>query len=159
QFVMRYATAVHAYFDALLGDPHDAEDAFQKFCLRVVEKGFAGADPERGRFRDYLQKAVRDFALNFRRDRLQAAAEMQLDRVAAAATWPDEEGRWLAEWQRCLLDRAWRALEVQQAGDHFYAVLRLAADYPDETSEQLAQRLSEQCRQPFRAHAFRKQLS
>src|SRR5215470_5047034 len=68
QFMLRYATAVRAYFEALLRPPYDAEDAFQRFCLRVVEKGFALAQADRGRFRDYLKRSVRNFALNYRRD-------------------------------------------------------------------------------------------
>jgi DNA-directed RNA polymerase specialized sigma24 family protein len=155
-FMLRYATAVRAYFGAILTDFHDAEEAFQKFCLRVVEKGFAGADPERGRFRDYLKQAVRNFALNYRRDQTRPPAAVDPGELPVT---PDLDGRWLAEWRRLLLDRAWRALEVQQAGEHYATVLRLAAEFPDETSQQLAERAARLIGRPLRADAYRQQLS
>jgi RNA polymerase sigma-70 factor (ECF subfamily) len=160
QFMLRYAIAVRGYFGALLADPHDAEDAFQKFCLRMVEKGFVRADPDRGQFRDYLKRTVRNFALNYRRDQPRPQGARPADQLLATDdAAPDRDQRWLAEWQRLLLDRAWRALEAQQAGELFYTVLRLAADFPDESSQQLADRASRVAGKPLRADAFRKQLS
>jgi hypothetical protein len=126
----------------------------------MVEKGFVRADPDRGRFRDYLKKAVRNFALNYRRDQPRSQGALPADQLPATDdAAPDLERRWLAEWQRLVLDRAWRALEVQQAGELFYTVLRLAADYPEESSQQLADRASRVAGKPLRADAFRKQLS
>lgn len=64
QFVMRYAPAIHNYLCALLKNPHDADEVSQEFLLRVQQHGFANANPERGRFRDYLKKAIRNAGLN-----------------------------------------------------------------------------------------------
>ena len=41
---------------------HDADEVLQELLVWVTERGFAGADPARGRFRDYLRAAVRNAA-------------------------------------------------------------------------------------------------
>src|SRR5262249_48902478 len=109
-FMLRYAVAVHEYLAVLLPPPYDAEDAFQKFCLRMVQTGFARASADRGRFRDYLKKAVRNFAWNYRRDHAALAGAVDVAQIADD-TVPGSDAHWLADWQRTLLNRAWRGLE------------------------------------------------
>jgi RNA polymerase sigma factor (sigma-70 family) len=158
QFVLRYAPAVRKYLEALLRDPHDADEVEQEFLARVVERGFPNADPGRGRFRDYLKVAVRNAALNHLRRKRQAPPA-DLDRLALAA--PEDEQAWVAEWQRCALNKAWRALDQHQArtpGNLAHTVLRLSVDHPDEDSEALAARAAAAAGRPLRAGAFRQQL-
>src|SRR4051812_44626670 len=61
----RYGGAVYRYLLAALRDPDAAEEVAQDFALRFVRGDFKRADPERGRFRDYLRasliRAVRDY--------------------------------------------------------------------------------------------------
>ena len=60
-----------------------------------------------------------------------------------------------------MLDLAWKALEQEerrQRGDVAHTVLRLRIEFPDDTSEQLASRLSEKLGQPVRADAVRQKL-
>ena len=159
RFVLRYAPAVSRYLGALLRDPHDADEVAQEFLARVVERGFANADPGRGRFRDYLKMAVRNAALNYLR-RKRRAPRPDVDRLELAG--PEEEQAWVAEWQRCALAKAWRTLDQHQArtpGNLFHTVLRLSVDHPDEDSEALAARAAALAGRPLRADAFRKQLS
>src|SRR5213080_1066670 len=54
----RYGGAVRAYLLGLLRDPHAADDLTQEFALTLVRGGFKGADPQRGRFRDYVRAAL-----------------------------------------------------------------------------------------------------
>jgi RNA polymerase sigma-70 factor (ECF subfamily) len=164
QFVTRYATAIRKYLDVLLRNPHDAEEVTQEILLLVVRQGFAGADPARGRFRDYLKRSVRNAALQRRRHKRTAQlGEAELARLAAAdPAFPRAEQEWAAEWRECLLNRAWRALEEHQRqspGNLAYTVLRLAVEYPDATSADLAERARRETGQPLTAAAFRKQLS
>ncbi len=160
QFVLRYAPAVRKYLDALLRDPHDADEVAQDFLTRVVERGFAHAEPGRGRFRDYLKTSVRNAALtHLRRKRRSVCAD--LGRLPLAG--PDAAERaWVAEWQRCALSKAWRSLDRHQArtpGSLAHTVLRLSVDHPEEASEALAARAAGLAGRPLRADAFRKQLS
>jgi RNA polymerase sigma factor (sigma-70 family) len=156
RFLMRYGRAIRKYLDALLKNTHDTDDVSQDFLLRVLEHGFAGADPDRGRFRDYLKRAVRNAALTrLRRKASTPVTPGMLEDLAA-------EEEFVRDWRRCLLDRAWRGLESHQRrspGNLFHTVLRLAVDHPEEDSEQLAARAAERSGRPLRADAFRKQLS
>jgi len=63
--VMRYSPAIRCYFQLLIRNEHDAEETTQEFFLRIVRVGFPRARRERGRFRDYLMRAVRNAALKF----------------------------------------------------------------------------------------------
>jgi hypothetical protein len=159
-FTLRYAPAIRAYLLALLGDAHEADEVAQEFLLRVVERGFAQVSPEQGRFRDYLKTSVRNAALSrLRRQRPGSLGEALAEELCGA---DDAEARWLGDWQRCLLDRAWRALEAHQRqspGNLCYTVLRVSADHPDEDSTALAERTSALAGRAVRPDAFRKQVS
>jgi hypothetical protein len=163
RFVMRYAPAIRAYLERLLPDPHDAEDAAQDFLLKGILRGFVRAEPLRGRFRDYLKAAVRNAALTSLQRRTTAAPG---DAGLAGLADPRSEARadegWMAEWRRCVLDRALQALEHHQQrapGNLFYTAVRLTLDYPEEDSVALAARAAALTGRPVGAAAFRKQLS
>jgi RNA polymerase sigma-70 factor (ECF subfamily) len=163
QFVRRYATAIRKYLEALLRNPHDAEEAAQEIMLHFVKQGFAKADPARGRFRDYLKRAVRNAAFKRQRKRPVQLGEEDVARLAVTdPAFVRAEQEWLAEWQRCLLNRAWRALEEQQQRSPrnlAHTVLRLTIEHPDEDSPELAERAGRESGRPLKVEAFRKQLS
>lgn len=161
QFVLRYAPAIRNYMGALIKNQHDAEEAAQDFLLRAVKQGFHSASPDRGRFRDYLKAAVRNAAFKHLQRRhaipLGDALAVVLDHAVQRA---DQD--WNSDWQRCLLQRVWRALERHQSDNPAnlcHTVLRLAVDYPEEDSNVLAGRAAALSGRPLRADAFRKQLS
>lgn len=162
--VMRYAPAILAYLTMLLKNPTDAEDVAQDFLLRVIKDGIVHARKDRGRFRDYLKRAVRNAAItHLRKKRRPSALETTLALQAGRESVADEaDRRWLADWQQCLLDRAWTVIEQHQKdtpGNLFHTVLQVAVENTAEDSESLAARLSVQIGRPVRADAFRKQLS
>ncbi len=93
--------------------PEDAEDAVQSFFLELLERDFPeGIAEGRGRFRNYLKKALKHFLLNVRRDRGRAK------RGGLVRLFPLEEARQIAsregdpeqifdqEWIKTLLQRA-----------------------------------------------------
>lgn len=161
-FTLRYAPAIRRYLGALVDGVHDQEEVLQDFLCRVMQDGFQCYERDRGRFRDYLKGALRNAARrHFReRDKHETAADVDLDQLPAIAT---HELDWNAEWTQCLLDRAWEALHKFQLtaaeGNLCHTVLRLTADHPDDSSDQLAARASELVGRPLRADAFRKQIS
>jgi DNA-directed RNA polymerase specialized sigma24 family protein len=160
--VMRYASAVQKYLQALIHNHHDAEEVGQDFLLLVSKHGLPRLRQDRGRFRDYLKKCVRNAACNFlRRDHKTKLKELDIAQHAGGSeTEIDEE--WIGEWRRCVLDRAWGRLrrhEEQSRGSLACTVLRLHVDFPDESSDVLAEKVAALTGKPIRAEAFRQQLS
>src|SRR5262249_29082151 len=153
--------AIRAYLLALLGE-EDADDVAHNFFVRVVERGFERAAPDHGRFRDYLKIAVRNAAVShLRRKQRQPRTTEALEH-----TLPGPDGaadrEWLREWQACVLERAWRALERHQRGSPgnlFHTVLRTHVDHPEEGSPAQAGRVAAASGRPLSAEAYRKQLS
>jgi RNA polymerase sigma factor (sigma-70 family) len=161
RFVLTYGPAVHAYVRAIIRDEDAADEVLQDLVVGVAERGFAAADPERGRFRDYLRAVARNAALRHLRGKARRpATDGDLDRLAAD---PGADTTWVAQWRRCVLDKAWRGLERHQraagAGNLSYTVLRIAVEHPDEDSSQQAERAAALSGRPLTPEAFRKQLS
>src|SRR5262245_5988742 len=62
--VLRYASAIRRYLGAVLRSRDDADELAQEVIVRLMRGDFAGADPSRGRFRDFLKTAVRNMVSN-----------------------------------------------------------------------------------------------
>jgi RNA polymerase sigma-70 factor (ECF subfamily) len=167
QFVMRYARAIQSYLNALIRDWPAAQDVCQDFLLNVLSRGFAQADPDRGRFRNYLKAVVRNAAFMYfrrqkfeRREPLDAEQRAIVDPSSLGGSEGDADRQWVEDWQKCVLDRAWDALLRRQrrsGDDLFYSVLRISADHPDAESDELAQRLSERLGRPISPGSYRMQ--
>jgi len=164
QFLLLYGPAIGKYLVTIIKNPHDADEVAQDILARFLQEGFARASPDRGRFRDYLKVSVRNAAMS----RLRKKHAVALPEAAMQQLADPEEGleaverAWLAEWQRCILDKAWRGLdqhERRSPGNLFHTVLRISADHADEDSKQLAECVAKQIGRPLTPEAFRKQLS
>src|SRR5207244_10661276 len=90
RLVQRYSGAVYSYLLAAVREREAAEDLFQEFALRVVRGDFGRADPERGRFRDYLRRALISLVHDPQRAR-QAWPKALPDRPEPAAPTPTPE--------------------------------------------------------------------
>src|SRR5215203_2165404 len=69
QLMDRYAGAVHRYLLGALRDPDAAAELGQEFALRFLQGGFHRADPARGRFRDFVKRALRNLMVDYERGR------------------------------------------------------------------------------------------
>jgi len=157
--VLRYLPAIRRYVGALLQRDQDADDVTHDVVVRLLAGDFAGADPNRGRFRDLLRVAIHNMIRN-RWAQQKRRKTVDLD-VGLVAEEEPEQDVWLPEWRQGVLDLAWKALE-QQEKDHpgsvAYTVLRLRAKHPEDSSEQLAQRLSQVVGMAVRADTLRQRL-
>jgi RNA polymerase sigma-70 factor (ECF subfamily) len=157
--LQRYCGAVYRY---LLGAVHDlevAEDLAQEFALRFLRGDFRRADPERGRFRDYLKTALIHLVNDYHRARQRWPRGLAPDAPEQAAAPQDDaaaERDFLTSWREELLERTWRALaEANPAG---HAVLRLRVEEPEMPSSQMAEQLGAQLGKPVTAAWVRKAL-
>ena len=138
----RYGGAVHHYLLGALHDPALADDLFQEFALRFLQGDFRRANPQRGRFRDYLRTALIHLVHDYHRARQQQPQSLPTGGdVLAAPPVDDAESvqLFLAGWRAELLERTWKALA--QSNPAYYAVLRLRTQDPELESAQLAERV------------------
>jgi RNA polymerase sigma-70 factor (ECF subfamily) len=160
QLVQRYGGAVYRYLLAALRDPHAADDLAQEFALSLVRGDFHKADPERGRFRQYVKTVLFHLVSRYRKQQqaqprpLPAGVPDLADLVPAPAEDPDRQFR--ESWRDELLARTWEALAEAQPA--FYTVLRFRAAHPKMPSSQMAEGLGRELSKPLTAGAVRQTL-
>lgn len=156
----RYAGAVHRYLLGALRDPDAAADLDQEFALKFLRGEFHNANPARGRFRDFVKRAVRNLLINHQRARQRRPLALA-DEYDPADDAPGVEATFDADfarsWRSELLARAWDALEDLQdrTGQPYFTVLRCRVEHPEARSDALAGLLSERLGRPLTAGGVR----
>jgi RNA polymerase sigma factor (sigma-70 family) len=180
--VLRYYRAVFRYLRAMVGDADVAEDLTHEFVVRFLTGEFRRAHPSRGRFRDFLKRALRNMVIDYwRRKRVEqekvsfrlpggrqgvpagggvgrpgprlCPADPHADPVAADRAF--RQG-----WRAEMLTRAWEALaRFQDRTRHAYhTVLRFRAVNPQDRSAEQARLLSICLGKPVTEVAYRQLL-
>jgi RNA polymerase sigma-70 factor (ECF subfamily) len=156
--ILRYEPAIRRYLRRAAGTPDAAEEVFQEFGVAVVEGKLRGADPARGRFRDYVKAALRHLVAKYhakrgRGPRSPGGGSPALETVPAPGP-PDD--RFDEAWRDALLARAWAALAaVNRAG---YEALKCRAEHPELSSRDLAGRLAARLGRPLTAEGVRQSI-
>jgi RNA polymerase sigma factor (sigma-70 family) len=161
ELVLRYSSAIRSYVRAILRDEARADELAQDAVVRLLSGDFAGADPNRGRFRDLLKVSVRNMARNhWEKENRRRPAAVDVQDVTATSS-ASEDSAWLSSWRQNALDLTWSALESferSQPGSSAVAILRLRARFPEASSDELVQRLTEKTGQAISPEALRQQL-
>jgi RNA polymerase sigma-70 factor (ECF subfamily) len=159
ELVTRYGGAIYRYLLGMLRDRDLAEDLAQEFAYRLVRGDFSKANPQRGRFRDFLKAALRNLVIDYWR---KARPDQMPDDITDPPDHrdPGSDEVFLERWREELLERAWEGLEEaeQSTGQPFYTLLRLKADNPALRSSQIAEHMSKKLRRPITETAVRKTL-
>jgi RNA polymerase sigma-70 factor (ECF subfamily) len=149
QLVLRYYGAVYRYLLAMLRDPNAARDLTQEFAVAFLRGDFKRADPDRGRFRDYLKKSVRCLVLNYwaRTNRVGEVLRRLTDDAKATpevGQAPPADQGFIDGWREELLARTWEDLErmERETGAPHFSVLRLKTQHPELRSARLAEVLA-----------------
>jgi RNA polymerase sigma-70 factor (ECF subfamily) len=158
-----YGGAVRRYLLASLKDPDAADDLFQEFAVRILRGDLGGADPERGRFRNFVKGVLFHMIANYHKRERGKFRQMDPNLPEPAvqpATTLDSDREFLTSWRDELLARSWAGLAAveQETGQPFHTVLRFRADHPDLPSPRLAEELSTQLQRPFTAAGVRQTL-
>jgi RNA polymerase sigma factor (sigma-70 family) len=159
--VLRYVPAVRRFVGGMVRNDQDADDLTQDIVARFLSGGFAGAAASRGRFRDFLKTAVANAVRDhWRRQKRRHGVDYDVAAVAGSED-SGEEDAWDAEWRARVLGLVWDAMQEQQLrqpGSHSYTLLKLRTEFPDDTSEQLADKFMGWTGAPLRADALRQKL-
>jgi hypothetical protein len=182
KMVLRYSDAIRAYAGRLLPTGEDAENVHLAVVQSMLQGRFSKGLGEKGRFRFYVKRAVRNAVLNYQRQRFREqsflkrfwsarvgrqsgfgeGAEGVAGPAADAAVEAAELGIWRATVLNRAIEAALKALEEyerqQQERDRpnvYHTLARLLIEHGEDTSDQLAQRLGEQVGGQFNASQVR----
>lgn len=162
QLLERYGKSVYRYLLAAIRDSDAADELYQEFALRFVRGDLGGADPARGRFRDYLKGVLSHLVGDFYRRKRKQPLPLHADYEPAAAANDSaiSDDAFIESWRNELLNRAWNSLLKleRQNGQPFHTVLQYRAAHPEKRSEQMAQELSDQLDKPVNAAWVRQTL-
>ncbi len=156
--VLRYATAIRRYVGGMIRQTDDADELAQDVVMRLMKGDFGGADPKRGRFRDLLKTAVRNMVHNhWDKSNRRKTTDAELDTIGQ----PNDDSNWDHEWQSQVLALAWAGMkefERKNPTNPAFTLLQLRTKFPDDTSDELAKRLSTATKTTVRADTCRQML-
>ena len=141
------------------GDLAAADVLTQDFALSLVRGQFRRADPQHGRFRNYVKTVLFHLVSNYRKrqQKLPHPLPAESPELANLASPPEDAGQQFDEnWRQALLSRALQRLaEIQPA---YHAVLQFRAANPKMPSSEMAARLGEQLGKVHTADGVRQSL-
>jgi RNA polymerase sigma-70 factor (ECF subfamily) len=161
ELLQRYYWPVYRYLFGALRDPDAANDVFQEFSLRFLRGDFRRADPEKGRFRDFLKTTLYHLIVDFQRRKSRSKVQaLDMERHEPAVTderFAEADREFAESCRQDLLERTWKAFEEAQrkADRPYFAVLRCRADNPGMSYDEMAEHLSRQFNRPLNTEATR----
>jgi RNA polymerase sigma factor (sigma-70 family) len=164
ELMRRYRRAVYRYLLGALREPEAAEELTQEFALRFLRGDCRQADPERGRFRDFVKGVLYHLIVDYHRRKRVQPQRLPANggEPAAADPGPGDlfDRGFRDSWREELLARAWDGLaRIQdESGQPFHTVLRFRIDHPDARSAEMAKELSVQLEHAVTADWVRQTL-
>ena len=156
RLIGRYHDAVGRYLKLKLRDENLADEVAQEFWTKLLTHKLAGADPSKGRFRDYLRTVLHRLIIDhFRGRKVQPLPPGDLLDPSS----PDQE--FDDVWRETLIDRVWLRLqtfEVSTPKNRYATVLKLRRESPDASIDDLAEELGKKLGGRVTPEAFRKTL-
>jgi RNA polymerase sigma-70 factor (ECF subfamily) len=160
--MLRYQVAVYRYVLRAVRDPHVADDLYQEFALRFVRGDFKRADPQQGRFRDFLKAALNHLIVDhLRKQRRSVPITAQTaDPASELSPVPNSDREFLSIWLAEMMARAWAALAdyERRTGQYLYTVLRFRTDHLGVKAPQMAEQLATKVGKPLTPGWIRKRL-
>jgi RNA polymerase sigma factor (sigma-70 family) len=144
ELLRRYCGAIYRYLLAALRDPAAAEELSQEFALRFVRGAFKNADPEKGRFRDFVKTSLYHLIVDYRRRRQSQPGPLPEHLAGLEEPTDAGDAEFLRHWRGEVLGRTWEALAAHEVdtGQLFHTVLRWRVEHPQSPAAELAEQLS-----------------
>jgi RNA polymerase sigma factor (sigma-70 family) len=156
KLIARYHDAVERYLRLKLRDENLADEVKQEFWTKLLTGKLAGADPSKGRFRDYLRTVLHRLIIDhFRTRKIQQLPPGEL----IDPSKPDDDFDHV--WRELVIKRVWSRLETYEVTtpkNRYATVLHLRVDEPEAPIDDLAQALSKRLETRISPEAFRKTL-
>jgi RNA polymerase sigma-70 factor (ECF subfamily) len=162
QLLERYMKAVRRYLIGAVRNIEVADELAQEFAVRFMRGDLHRADPNRGRFRDFVKGVLFHLIADHHRRLKRTPAGLPDGSIFDdQATDPSENDKQFVEsWRREMLDLAWSALQKHQdeTGQLYYTVLQHRAKQPDQRSAEMSECLSTELGKPVNAAWVRQTL-
>lgn len=156
----RYGGAVRRYLLGLLRDPHAADDLTQEFAIRLLTGGFHGADPNKGRFRNYVKTTLFHLVSGYLRKQRAGPGPLANEALVEAEQRSSDpavaDAGFDQAWRAELLSRTWSALA--NAHTTYHTVLQARAAHPSLSSDDLAPKVTEMLGKPITPANLRQTL-
>jgi len=156
ELIGRYHDAVERYLQLKLRDRNLADEVFQEFWTKLLTHKLAGADNNKGRFRDYLRTVLHRLIIDhFRTRKLQPLPPGDLLDPAS----PDAD--YDRVWREAVIKRVWSRLDTYELNtpkNRYATVLHLRVSNAKASIDELAIQLGEQNGSKVTPEAFRKTL-
>src|SRR6266404_3646661 len=112
QLLERYGCAVQRYLRKVLRDPDAANEVFQEFALQLFHGDLHGADPKRGRFRNFVKGTLFHLIADYHKQQRKWPRPLPDDGAEPATNSEDVDSdpQLVESWCEELLARAWVAL-------------------------------------------------
>ncbi len=147
QFMKRYHRAIYRYLLGALRDPDAADEVFQEFALEFLRGGLRHADPNRGKFRNFVKGVLIHLVSRYHK-RQRARPELPGSEIVDPATPAEDSDKldreFTENWRCELLAHTWSALSAieQETGQPFHSVLRFRSEHPKMPSSEMAEQLT-----------------
>lgn len=152
----QYGGAVRRYLLGTLRNEDAADEVFQEFALKFVRGDFEKANPDKGRFRQFVKTVVYRLIVDYQRRqkkdrRHKDLADLQADLEPTVTE--QMEAAFTSSWRGELLARSWTKLEEVEtkSGKPYYTVLRLRVDNPKLRSPEIAAELTKKLGRDIKA--------
>ena len=156
KLIGKYHDAVVRYLKLKLRDEHLADEVTQEFWAKLLTGKLAGADPSKGRFRDYLRTVLHRLIIDhFRGRKIQQLPPGDL----LDPSRPDADFDHV--FREAVIKRVTLRLQTYEATtpkNRYATVLQLRIENPEAPIEELSARLGLQLGGKVSPEAFRKTL-
>ena len=141
-------------------------DLTQEFASRFLRGDFNKANPERGRFRDFLKVSLRNLVMDhFRKQKFaREKGPRHLPDESSIPGAPADQGAddqaFVSSFREEVLARTWEALaEIQRSGRQpYHTVLRFKIQHPEMPGPEMAESLSRDLGKPITDQAMHQTL-
>jgi RNA polymerase sigma-70 factor (ECF subfamily) len=160
KLLRRYSGAVYRYLVSVTRDVNTADELAQEFALAFLRGGFRGANPEKGRFRDYVKASLFNLIRSFHKQRQRQQLGADLADVEEVVSSASDEETFLQGWRDEVLAGTWEALsqfEVE-TGRLYHTLLKYRARHTDTSSADMAEVLTKQLGKPLTAANVRQTI-
>jgi RNA polymerase sigma-70 factor (ECF subfamily) len=163
QLLERYSGAVERYLIGAMRDDEAAAELAQEFAVQFLKGAYGGANPERGRFRDFVKGILQHLIANHFRKANRRPGRLPTEFPEPADEAPSDaasDESFVACWREELIGRAWGALAEleKRTSQPYHTVLKHKADHAKESSEAMAAAMTARLGKPLNAAAVRKAL-